>query len=673
MSKSRPALVASLCVCASAWFGGPSVAHAATFDATGSFVADPNAVFALGFDAVTPEQVGLSLGTEPGALEGTGYAVLDSQDAYFEQPLPADLPPATYTLRFYARHNRVVGGVTVGYSTTEADHGDPSFYATAYPTGVVTSDGWYEVATAPFSIDPTRGFSASVFLFASGADLDGLELVREAAPPVAVKACTKAYDTACSANEFCASGFCRDGNVTVPGVPTETGGAGILASYIESRLELFFGGKLTRENRLPIASAVLASLGSAQSRWEVWNGISTALHRLRDWHTSMSGPTDFEGRGAFPLCFVEGEADASQPAGASDASLPDLLVSHGSPDPVASSNLGPGDRIVAIDGLHPVAWMDSLDAIDWGYWHANDPDVHAEAAERLRNAVRRFASEISIVRCDRTAQTCSATPETLLVKDLPADDEETVYPNCDHRPGYLIPGPDPVSHRVRGNQVGTVTGTTEEEAIRAMVWNGVYADGQTNPFEAALGTLTTGAKGVILDHRTGNGGTEIAAELLTQPFRAPALLGASTSFNLTLGLFDEPFDGLSLFDSRKTSPDDGYYVGSEGFNPNLKTALLLARDGSASDWFPLGMKAASPNVRIFGRTTAGAFSSFFQFDYYGNLAWQIASGDYVEQTGQTRIGRGVEPDEILLPKQSDLLQGKDTVALRALAWIRETP
>lgn len=668
MSFVRPHLVVAACSVALGALTLPSLAQAGSFDEAGSFVPDPAAVFSLGFDTVTPDQVGLTLGEEPGTLEGTGYAVLDSQEAYFEQALPGNLEPGTYTLRLYARHNRVVGGVTVGYATTDADRGDPSFYATLYPTGVVTSDGWYEIATAPFSLDPVRAFSASVFLYASGADIDALELVREAAPALAIKACTKAYDPVCSAHEFCSAGFCRDGNVTVPGVPTEAGGTGKLTAFLQSRLDLFFGGKLTRENRLPIADQLLTGLATAQSRWEVWNGIATALRRLRDWHTSMSGPTDFEGRGAFPLCFVEGNADSSQSAGASDSTLPDVLVSHGNPDPIASSGLGPGDRLVAVDGQHPIAWMDSLDAVDWGYWHANDPDVHAEAAERLRNAIRRFAHELTIVRCDRTAHTCAAAAETLLVNDLPKE-EPDLYPSCDHRPGYLIDGPDPVTHRVRGNQVGTVKDTTEEEAIRAMVWNGVYAQGG-NPFATALATLTTGAKGVILDHRTGNGGTEYAAELLTQPFRAEALLGASTSFNLTLGLFDEPFDGISLFDARKNNAQDGYNVGSAGFDPNLKTALLLARDGSASDWFPLGLKNASANVRIFGRRTAGAFSSFFQFDYYGNLAWQFASGDYVEENGQTRIARGVEPDEVLVPKQSDLLQGKDTVALRALAWIR---
>ncbi len=82
------------------------------------------------------------------------------------------------------------------------------------------------------------------------------------------------------------------------------------------------------------------------------------------------------------------------------------------------------------------------------------------------------------------------------------------------------------------------------------------------------------------------------------------------------------------------------------------------------------MKNGGANIRLFGRRTAGAFSSFFQFDYYGMLSWQFGSGDYVRADGTTHLGEGVLPDEDLMPKQSDLLAGRDTVFLRALEWVR---
>jgi hypothetical protein len=42
----------------------------------------------------------------------------------------------------------------------------------------------------------------------------------------------------------------------------------------------------------------------------------------------------------------------------------------------------------------------------------------------------------------------------------------------------------------------------------------------------------------------------------------------------------------------------------------------------------------------------------------------------VRTDGTTHLGEGVLPTEDILPKQSDLLVGKDTVYDRALTWLR---
>jgi hypothetical protein len=48
----------------------------------------------------------------------------------------------------------------------------------------------------------------------------------------------------------------------------------------------------------------------------------------------------------------------------------------------------------------------------------------------------------------------------------------------------------------------------------------------------------------------------------------------------------------------------------------------------------------------------------------------MASGDTIAFDGSALIGNGVEPDEIVVPLQSDLIHGQDTIYLRALEWIR---
>jgi Peptidase family S41 len=634
-------------------------AHAATFQPDGSLVLERDAVVQLAFDDLS-KLTGVTAGAgQP--LEGKGFAVLGSEarGAQFETEL--NLPSnGRYALRGFIRKNRTRGTVVVGkendpYSQTEA---------ILFPTGRVTSDGWYEVATSPFRVP--AGTTATLSLLASGADLDGFEVVRDGTfAPLA--SCELSGDARCGVGEYCAARSCHDGTIEVPQYPKSAADRKELADYIKSRLQMFGGGRFSRRENMPKVFAILDTLSATTNNWDFWNGFATAIHALGDWHTKTSGAGQVAGRGAFPICFVEGEADLSHPVAPKHPSYPDVLVSH--VGPMQNSGLKPGDRLVAVNGQHPIAFAESLGNIDWDFWRANDPSVHAEAVERMRFLIRRWAKEITIVRCDAAAGVCGGL-EVIPVTSLP-DQEPALYPECDHRPTYPIAGPDARTHAVNGVLAGQVIG--EDTRTWGMVWNSTLLDGGNNPYKAPIDQLVANADRVILDHRTGNGGTEFGAEFLTQAFRAPASPGASSPRTTTLGEFDEPFTtetGLSLLNIYRNNGSN-YRVGSSAARPDLRTALLLARDGSGSDWFPMGMKDAGNNVRIFGRRTAGAFSSFYQFDYYGGLRFQFAAGDFLRNDGTTHLGEGVAPDEEVLPKQSDLIVGRDTVVQRALAWLKQ--
>jgi hypothetical protein len=654
------ACLMSLSIGVSAWLFAPS-AQAATFDDAGNLTPDAKAIVKLSFDSLT-DSGGIPLGTGS-PLEGAGYALLNSNSPLsVKLTLPKEKKRCV--ARMFARKNRVVGAITVSYT----DSPQPAFGAQFFPTGRVTSDGWYEIETAPFAVDGSVPFEASLELFASGADLDAFELV-ESGTFKALNRCALKTDAACGAGEYCSAGFCRDGNIQVPKMP-EGEAKKQLVRYFGDRLKIFFGGAISRRDNLPRALATISAMDNAKTPWEFWNGFATAVHQLRDWHTRISGPVGTEGRGALPICVVEGDADLSQALAPSTPGLPDVLISHVGPE--GNSGLKAGDRIVAVNGQHPVTFAESLDDIDWDYWHSNDPAGHAEGLERLRNLIRRYATDLTVIRCDAATSTCSA-PQTIKVTELPTV-EPSVYPSCDHRPTYIVPGPDATTHRVGGRVFAApLTGVDASEGLFGMVWNSVYLDGSSrNPYSAAYDNFRANARGVILDHRQGDGGTELASEYLTSLFRSKQRLGASTGFNFTLGLFGPPFtpqDGLSLLSTVRNKSGNDFDVGSDNARPELKAALLLARDGSASDWFPEGMKGVA-NVRSFGRRTAGAFSSFLQFDYYGEFNFQFGSGDYLRPDGTGHIGEGVLPDEDILPKQSDLLQGRDTVVLRALEWLR---
>jgi C-terminal processing protease CtpA/Prc len=113
-----------------------------------------------------------------------------------------------------------------------------------------------------------------------------------------------------------------------------------------------------------------------------------------------------------------------------------------------------------------------------------------------------------------------------------------------------------------------------------------------------------------------------------------------------------------------------YTVGDPGYDPDLPVALIIHRDGSASDYMPYGMKGA-PNVKLFGpHPTAGAFSTYISLEWW-SFGFQFASGDTYGADGSALIGHGVAPDVVVQQKQSDLLAGKDSLHEAALAWVRK--
>lgn len=150
------ALSAALAVSALA----PS-ALAITFDEAGVPAFDAKATVKISFDDPTGIS-GVTVGTGT-SLEGKGYLVIKGGGGGgggggSRPSIPLTLPKEkkAYVARLFARKNRVVGSVGVEYTD-----GTPGFDAQFFPTGRVTSDGWYEIETARFSVDGTKDLKAS--------------------------------------------------------------------------------------------------------------------------------------------------------------------------------------------------------------------------------------------------------------------------------------------------------------------------------------------------------------------------------------------------------------------------------------------------------------------------------------------------------------------------------
>jgi hypothetical protein len=646
-------------------------ARAGSFAPDGTFEFDPTAVATFDFEDAGDPDAGMTNMADEHALAGKQVIAVVPQQGV---DLPVKMPATrgTYRVSLWLRDGEVIGDVEISYENRVAE------VVALFPTGRVTSDGWIEVANDHIRVDGPRltGFTVGLFAPASNAVVDAIEVVPDGdenelpSPPNAK--CSKAGDNACAADQVCVWSECRNVSGWVPPIPADRDD---VADYLAGRMHLLFGPYQERTIDLPVSDVYLSQMRLAKDRWSYWNGFMAAVRRLHDGHTSTSGLADFVLRNPRPLaiCFLEGDADLSHAAAPKDPEYLDVLVSHVGAD----HNLGlrAGDRLVRVDGMHPIAWARSLLGINWSQPSISNHVTFAELASSLRGMISRYAGSIEVIHCDPQANTCGGV-EAISIADLPPDPPGTKASRvtCDNRPLRHVPGA-PADHAT-GDTVygGLVNEAQPAEKIYGLEWESLYttngSDGVAGDLNTAVNTWDGDARGVILDHRTGFGGTILAPEILWNfsiKYRASDLY-----VDRTFAEEEQPAvaDAKARFEAALNTPRM-LYIGSNAPRVDVPVALLLTEDVSASDWLALGMKGGQ-NTRLFAPfQTNGGFSTRYAFGYWLSLNVVLAVGDDIQPDGTTHNGRGVEPDVVVLPKQSDLLAGKDTVFEAALAWVRQ--
>jgi hypothetical protein len=661
-SISAAMALAAISVSASARAGG--------FTGDGTFQFDPSAVTRIGFEAEDAADAGPKAVLDEHALEG-GHIVNVPKFQGIDLPVTLPKVRATYRVSAWIRGAEV----TVSFDLTYSEHIDE--VAALYPTGRITSDGWVEVANDHLRVDGARVKRASIGLFSSdGAAVDAVEIVPDgdatSFPAVPNAPCHGATDaSACGVEQVCVWSSCRNVGGWVPGIPSDRAD---VTDYLENRLKFLFGPYLERAQDLPAALVATDSMRHATDRYAFWNGFLTAVRKLHDGHTTTSGLADFvvENPRPLSLCFLEGDADLTHAAAPKDSEYLDVLVSHTG----SNHHLGlhAGDRLVRVDGQHPIAWMRSLIDVNWSQPGISNHTTFAELSSSLQRMISRYAETVEVIRCDAAASTCGPV-ETIEIGSLPEDPPGTPFDgvSCDNRPiRHLASAP---KNHATGDTVysGLVNEANPGEKIYGLEWESLYTtnelDGVAPDLNAAVSAWSADATGVILDHRTGFGGTILAPEIL---WNFAVLYHANDLYvDRTFAGEEQPKpDAAQAFFQAALNGPLMQYAGSGNPHTSVPVALLLTEDVSASDWLPQGMKG-SPSVRLFAPfQTNGGFSTRYSFGYWLGLGYIVAVGDDILPDGTTHNGRGVEPDVVVLPKQSDLLTGKDTVFEAGLAWVR---
>lgn len=669
MRPPRFALASSLCALALA---AGAEARAGSFTPEGAFLFDPGAAATLDFEGPAPEGAPEPV-DDAAALHGDKVLKLGQfQSVDFEITLPKDR--RSYRVSAWVRGHEVLATMEISYSDRTDD------VAALYPTGRVTSDGWVEVENRGVRVDGERATKITLGAFAAGdADVDAFEVVPDggesAFPAVPNAPCSGvAGGAACAADQVCLFGECRNRGGWVPPIPDDRDR---VTDYLESRMLLLFGPFQERTHHLPTSLVAIEQMRHAKDPWTYWNGFGLAVRRLHDGHTTTSSAADsaFRNRRPIAVCFIEGDADLTHDTAPEDPDYLDVLVSH-----VNEQNtlgLAAGDRLVSVDGQHPIAWARSLIEVHWAMPAVSNPRTFAELASSLHRLIGRYASEIEVIRCDAAAGACGA-PEKISITEIPFNPPgaPSGQVTCDNRPKRHLPGvpEDHDNDSPSGVYSGIVIESDETEKIYGLEWESLYTTNGTDGVGAALKQAvntwkTQPARGVILDHRTGVGGTILAPRILWD-YAVPRR--ANDYYEDRQRGEDEQPDlaaGKAIFEAAKAQ-NDVSYAGSVNPVTDVPVALLLTEDVSASDWLALGMKGA-PKVRLFGPfETNGAFSTRYAFGYWLGMTYVIAVGDTFLPDGSTANGTGVTPDVVVMPKQSDLLAGKDTVYEAALAWVR---
>jgi hypothetical protein len=651
---------------------GGAGARAGTFTPEGAYLFAPNAVASLDFEGAAPEGTPEPV-EDATALHGKKVlrlAPFESVD--FEVTLPKDR--RSYRVSAWIRGGETLASLEISYSDRTDD------FAALYPTGRVTSDGWVEVANSGVRVDGERAKKVTLGAFAAAAaDIDAFEVVPDGDasvfPAIPNAPCEGlAGGDACAADQVCLYGECRNRGGWFPPIPEDRER---VTDYLESRLTLLFGPFHERTHDLPKALVAIEQMRHAKGPWAYWNGFGLAVRRLHDGHTTTSHVADFvlPNRRPIAACFLEGDADLSHDAAPKDPEHLDVLVSHVNIE--NTLGLAPGDRLVKVDGKHPIAWARSLIEAHWAMPAISNPRTFAELSSSLHRLIGRYAAEIEVIRCDAAAGTCGA-PETIVIAGLPVLPPDTAPTpiSCDNRPLRHLPGApeDHGNDAPSGVYSGIVIESDESEKIYGLEWESLYTTNGTDGVGAGLKQAVNtwkiqGARGVILDHRAGYGGTILGPEILWN-YAVPR--HASNYYEDRQRGEDEQPDlaaGKAIFEAAKAAADVSY-AGSNSPETDVPVALLLTEDVSASDWLPLGMKGA-PKVKLFGPFESnGAFSTRYAFGYWLGVSYVIAVGDTFLPSGATANGTGISPDVVVLPKQSDLLAGKDTVYETALEWVR---
>ena len=611
---------------------------------------------------------------------------------------------ATFTM--WVRPQGALPVVEIFYSARDLASLEPSDFFAPFarvrlqPTGRATSDGWRELSSGPvdFSLHgqvearflqilDQRLLEATIYGIASNSDgeflIDGLSITDNGARAVPDVPCALIDEAAsCGDSGTCRFGRCVDAHAAL-GTPPPVGN--VRAQYhdrLAFRMAMMAGGRFT-QSLAPRFTDVLTDLETESRPAVYWSRFYRAFDDLGDGHISAPDWQIPSGVGT-GMCLYQGVADLLP---TSTPNIAPLIFDRDTTHPTAE-NLEEGDVLVAVDGIPPYDWLPLADRY---LRYAGDPAGRTYVTtEQLPDAAVATGAVLTFERCRGTGgAVCTSTEVETINVDLAAlvaplwQGESLDWndgPACDFRFRRDISPFDPFGS---GEYVSSRDLPGD---IRSIFINGV--SGRRRWLQAVQTALTDLPDRVLLDERTGNGGTFEGVSALLGPFYStnaqpfvqlvpqlrPELDDATV--DIFLDCYNDPlllcgnFGVLGLL-------DDGEAPGTA---VNARLAIVNGRDVSGNDYLPRALKdRPTGQTRIFAASpTYGAFGPIYTLP---RILQELTGGSvqiqdtlflpaFNQRNFNFTTGNGVPPDDVVLQRQSDAVNGVDTLLEAAKAWLQ---
>lgn len=659
--------------------------------------------------------------SEAEAIEGSGaielggnagiYGVVDLRrikDSFAGRRVEIRFWQHTLGTKMNATLNWIYGDIDGYLDRDEYENADALGYILFQPTGRATDDGWEEWTTGPFDWQIAHAIAppsitlvddqytavsqgAARYNATMRTRVDAFSIADLGPAIVPDATCTLvSRDAVCGEHGTCLYGQCAD---AAPILGPLVQNAELRRDYLDRyalAFTTFEGGRAPLAKGAALRSALEALAGETSAR-RFREGLSIAVAELGDGHASPPYPS-YRSPGTTGVCAYISDADLLPER----AELP-MIFDFDGMTPIGLQ-LRAGDVVTAIDGLPPRDWA-ALARAHLAY--GGDPlgQETIEAAS-LFDAALDYGATISLARCANTSTAgspapCTSDQLTRIDLDLAAE-ARPIFDNirldwindprtCDFRFRRAVEGP-----RVREYEFA---GSADEDGARILHINGVPAlewDGGRSWFRAVDEALGDAPARVILDERYGGGGSpdavdRIAAYLIDPNEYYAAQLFPRIAQELTPEIYQRLLNCLmtqpliGMCGNFQVWPLGSFNHPNIGLIATSRLAVVNGLDVSGNDFLPKMLTYRKRGeTRFFGPApTYGAFGAIVSMppllgDYYGG-SFQIqdtvfaATPDARELNFSTSTG--IPPDERVIQKQSDAVQGIDTVLEAAKMWV----